>query len=131
MNQAFSRFNRTLLNSYIDLVNQFLFDPSGGRGSGLSDEQLDMISSVAKRLPPDSGVAIAGGVSGKNVVEFCRRISQSVGSRFSIDAQGRLRGGKFEGRRIGDQLNPDKVHLYVSNAATALLQIAIDITTEE
>lgn len=105
---------------YADTATHFLFDPSGGRGTGLSSDCLQLISAASHKFPEHIGIAVAGGLCGDNVYEFCKRLFDFIGCRFSFDAEGKLRGGKLDGVKVGDKLNPDKVADYVANGLRAI-----------
>lgn len=85
--------------------------------------KLRMISKVVASLPASARIVFAGGLCGENVVKVCEQIFDAVQKAFSIDAEGKLRGGKFEGRRIGDKMNPDKVSHFLIEANKAFHRI--------
>lgn len=111
------------VQQYADINASFLFDPSGGRGAEMDLRKLQMISKVVASLPVSARNVFAGGLSGENVVKVCEQIYDATQKAFSIDAEGKLRGGKFEGRRIGDKMNPDKVSHFLREACKAFHRV--------
>ena len=109
---------------YAGLVDYVLLDPSGGRGAGADEALLAEIRLASEVLAGAFGLVLAGGLGGENAAGEIARFRAALGSiPFSIDAEGRLRGGKAEGRRVGDRVNVAKVRDYLL-AASAVLQPA-------
>lgn len=110
---------------YTDIDAHLLFDPSGGRGKSPDSRKLQMISEAAAALPLRTRIVFAGGLSGDNVAEVCGQIYEFTRRPFSIDAEGKLRGGRYKGQKIGDKMNPDKVFHYMDEASRELYSIAV------
>jgi len=109
------------LSRYGGLVDHVLLDPSGGRGTELSDELLETAAQALTVADGDYHVGIAGGLCGENLASRIGSARQELGSMpLSIDAETKLRGGRFEDVRVGDVLNPERVANYLREAVRVL-----------
>ena len=100
------------VRAYREVVDDFLFDPSGGLGRSLD---LDAATSYVNSIPQDScGRGIAGGFDADSVVRTTGAM-QAVGTLLNLDAEGRLRTPKDE----GDKMDLTKAKTYVRAAVKA------------
>jgi len=105
------------LMKYTTFINHYILDPSGGRGTGITDDNIILFKDLhSKRIMTESFI-FAGGLSGKNVYLYIKQLQEIFHhSNFSIDAEGKLRGGMYDGRKIGDRINPTKTADYLHEA---------------
>ena len=113
------------IDPYVETATHLLFDPSGGRGAELEDERIRLITSVLPQIPDNVGIAVAGGFSKDNVSARCAQVHALLRLPFSIDAEGKLRGGRCDGSKVGDRMNPEKVQNYLFEAATAIAALGV------
>jgi hypothetical protein len=106
---------------YLGLADCVLLDSSGGRGTVLSDELLENVAKATAAVEGEYSVGIAGGLSGETVASRIGAAKRVLGSiPLSIDAESKLRGGRYEGVRVGDALNPKRVAHYIREAVKTL-----------
>jgi phosphoribosylanthranilate isomerase len=111
---------RTRLEPYPGLIQHLLLDPSGGRGTALEPRLLALAAEVQRAFPSTFVLGIAGGLTGETVRPVVALAAQGLGRRdFSVDTEGKVRGGTCQGRRVGDVVNPDKVLGYLQSAIAA------------
>jgi hypothetical protein len=109
------------IREYSSCVSYFILDPSGGRGTEMEEEHKHLFQYLAEKAFSPEIFVFAGGLSGKNVFSTISQIQTTFPQKiFSIDAEGKLRGGKYEGKKVGDQINPQKVKDYLSEAIRGL-----------
>lgn len=113
------------LAPYRGIVQHVLFDPSGGRGAGLDPALLPRIREAAEGAP-GFVPGIAGGLYADNVAAVVVAAQSALGRAFSLDAEGKLRGGTLDGRRIGDRLNAEKAARFVGAVRAALAGTATE-----
>jgi len=110
------------IEQYSSCASYFILDPSGGHGTGISDVHHRIFEHIAARGLSLRQLVFAGGLCGDNVASTISRLRGVFGdNKFSIDAEGKLRGGKYAGNRVGDWLNPDKVRSYLFEAMAAFM----------
>lgn len=110
-----------LLAGYGTLIDYALIDLSGGRAAVFQPEDSLPYYLAAREQLPNLAVGLAGGFTGENVAERCKRIIEVIGTRdFSIDAEGGLRDKVTE--QYGDDIyNPEKVESYIKAAGEVLI----------
>lgn len=80
------------LKKYAADINYVLIDPSGGKGVSLNVKDFAPLYRLIRYEFPNLGIALAGGISDKNVTEILEEITRSLATdEFSIDAENRLR----------------------------------------
>jgi hypothetical protein len=105
---------------YSEIAHYFLFDPSGGRGASMSSRSLEQTKEALDLIDRTEGIVIAGGLNGENVVNRVAQARRVFGqSPLSVDAEGRLRGGRYNGEKVGDRINPTRVESYLAEAIRA------------
>lgn len=108
---------------YDGLVDYCIIDPSGGKGKGIKDSEIGLLSRLRCCLP-DARAGVAGGLSGDDVGEMMRKAYHEVREPVCVDAEDRLRKrgsldmgeslrylrGGLEGIRacVSRDLNPDR-----------------------
>lgn len=75
---------------YAESIDYILFDPSGGGGTSFKSSEVVPYLRAIKEKNPDIGLAIAGGLSNKNIATQLGEIVQEFPD-ISIDAEARLR----------------------------------------
>ncbi|GEM_PF-5111892 len=102
------------ISQYFDFCDYFLCDFSGGRGREMNFDYLEVIKNLkieSKKL------VFAGGLNASNVEKTIFAIKNALKtSEFSIDAEGKLRGGTFLGKKVGDNINFAKVKEYLEKS---------------
>ena len=103
-------------SEYDGLVSYALIDPSGGLGIPFEVTKSTELMFALRETMPNTMIGIAGGLSGENVEERVKTITQSYGQPFCIDAQGKLR------TKIGENsiLDLSKVKAYLEGAKKGL-----------
>jgi hypothetical protein len=105
------------IREYSSCVSFFILDPSGGRGKEMGKEHEHIFQYLAEQEFSAENFVFAGGLSGKNLFSTISKIKRTFPHKnFSIDAEGKLRGGKHQGKKVGDQINPQKVKDYLTEA---------------
>jgi hypothetical protein len=112
------------IDDYLPYISYLLFDASGGRGKYNAPYAfMFKVNQIIQyfNLDPEK-IVLAGGLSSKNIASFYHLASDTLGLKYlSFDAQGGLRGRSFKGRKVGDKLNPQKVHDYISAIGSLFL----------
>lgn len=109
------------VSPYAGVVDYVLLDPSGGRGAGADDALIGAIAEASGALAERFGIVLAGGLGPANTEAELNRFRRALGEvPFSVDAEGKLRGGAADGKRVGDRLNATKMGEYLRAAAISL-----------
>ncbi len=100
----------TRAKDYAELADYCLIDPSGGKGSEISNQYLDLAKSLLK-LMPNTRIGVAGGLCENTVQDVIKTVYKQINEPFSIDAQGKLTCGP------NASLDVKKANGYISSAA--------------
>jgi hypothetical protein len=101
---------------YGNLVDYVLIDPSGGRGLEFDPYKIVKYYTELRARCPDLTIGLAGGFTGENVIERCKKLIELTGeTAFSIDAEGGLRD-KLSANYGDDLFNFQKAEDYIKNA---------------
>ena len=119
-----SQIIQQFVNRYHPYADYFIIDPSGGRGRDVNKDILNLIKPLIDQGLPLCRLVFAGGLSHDNADERVNTSGRFFSDfRFSIDAERRLRGGKYNGEKIGDQVNPEKAKQYLEKACRAFSEL--------
>ena len=79
-------------------------------------------------FPATFTLGIAGGLTGETVHPVIALAAEVLGRRdFSVDTEGKVRGGTCQGRRVGDTVNPDKVLGYLQSTIAAFSEPRVGV----
>lgn len=112
------------IGDYLPYIERVLFDASGGRGKYENTEAfLLKVKNIVQHYKLNAEkVVLAGGLGPDNVAEFYQLAASGLGfPNLSLDAQGRLRGRLYKGRKVGDKLNPQKVYDFINATLKAMV----------